>query len=85
MQPPDYKLEFSGNSAGRELEFRLDSACDTVLLLNDTNGTWHHDDDSNGNLDAKIRLPKASNGVYDIWVGTLNADNCDATLTIETF
>jgi DNA-binding transcriptional LysR family regulator len=84
-QAPDYKLEFSGNSAGRELEFRLDSACDTVLLLNDTNGTWHHDDDSNGNLDAKIRLPKASNGVYDIWVGTLNADNCDATLTIETF
>lgn len=84
-QAPDYKLEFSGNSAGRELEFRLDSACDTVLLLNDTNGTWYHDDDSNGNLDAKIRLPKAGNGVYDIWVGTLNADNCDATLTIETF
>jgi uncharacterized protein YdgA (DUF945 family) len=84
-QAPDYKLEFSGNSAGRELEFRLDSACDTILLLNDTSGTWYHDDDSNGNLDAKIRLPKAGNGVYDIWVGTLNADNCDATLTIETF
>jgi hypothetical protein len=84
-QAPDYKLEFSGNSAGRELEFRLDSACDTVLLINDINGTWYHDDDSNGNLDAKIRLPKAGNGVYDIWIGTLNADNCDATLTIETF
>jgi uncharacterized protein YdgA (DUF945 family) len=84
-QAPDYKLEFSGNSAGRELEFRLDSACDTILLLNDTSGTWYHDDDSNGNLDAKIRLPKAGNGVYDIWVGTLNEDSCDATLTIETF
>jgi len=84
-QAPDFKLEFSGNSSGRELEFRLDSACDTILLLNDTNGTWHHDDDSNGHLDARIRLPKAANGVYDVWIGTLNSDNCDATLTMETF
>jgi hypothetical protein len=85
MEAPDFKLNFSGNSAARELEIRVDSACDSILLLNDTSGTWHHDDDSNGSLDAKIRLPKAVNGVYDIWVGTLTTDTCDATLTIETF
>ena len=67
------------------MEFRLDSKCDTILLINDTSGAWHHDDDSNGNLNAKIRLPKARDGIYDIWAGTLSADTCDATLTIETF
>ena len=85
MDAPDFKLNFSGNSAARELEIRVDSNCDSILLLNDTSGTWHHDDDSNGSLDAKIRLPKAVNGVYDIWVGTLTTDTCDATLTLETF
>jgi hypothetical protein len=82
---PDFTLTFSGNSVGRAIEFRLNTECDSILLINDASGTWHYDDDSNGSLDAKIRLAKAQNGVYDIWVGTRYTGTCNANLTIETF
>jgi hypothetical protein len=85
MTAPDFTMSFSGNSTGRELEFRLESECDSILMVNDSNGNWHYDDDSNGSLDAKIRLPKAANGAYDIWVGTRYSGTCNATLIIETF
>jgi hypothetical protein len=82
---PDFTMTFSGNSVGRALEFRLNTECDSILLINDANGNWHYDDDSNGGLDAKIRLAKAANGTYDIWIGTRYTGNCNATLTFETF
>jgi len=85
MAAADFSLTFSGNSAGRALEFRLDSECDSILLVNDASGSWHYDDDSNGDMDAKLRLAKAADGVYDIWVGTRYSGNCNATLVIETF
>lgn len=85
MSAPDFSVTFSGNSAGRALEFRLNSECDSILLVNDASGNWHYDDDSNGSLDAKLRLAKAANGIYDVWVGTRYSGNCNATLVIETF
>ncbi|MDO8907793.1 MAG: hypothetical protein Q7W55_04745 [Pseudohongiella sp.] len=85
MTAPDFTMTFSGNSTGRELEFRLDTECDSVLMINDASGNWHYDDDTNGSLDAKIRLPKAANGIYDIWVGTRYSGTCNATLILETF
>ena len=85
MESPDFTLSFSGNSSGRALEFRLDTECDSILLVNDANGKWHYDDDSNGSLDAKIRLNKAANGSYDVWVGTRYSGTCSATLIAETF
>jgi hypothetical protein len=85
MEAPDFTLSFSGNSSGRALEFRLDTECDSILLINDANGNWHYDDDSNGSLDAKIRLNKAANGSYDVWVGTRYSGTCSATLIAETF
>ena len=85
MTAPDFTLNFSNNAVGRALEFRLDTDCDSILLVNDANGIWHYDDDSNGLLDAKLRLSKAANGIYDIWVGTRFAGNCNATLILETF
>lgn len=81
---PDFTLAFSANS-GRAIEFRVDSECDSIILINDASGNWHYDDDSNGSLDAKLRLVKAANGTYDIWVGTRYAGTCSASLTIETF
>ncbi|MDP2127792.1 MAG: hypothetical protein Q8K97_10470, partial [Pseudohongiella sp.] len=80
-----FTMTFSGNSTGRELEFRLDTECDSVLMINDASGNWHYDDDTNGSLDAQIRLPKAANGIYDIWVGTRYSGTCNATLILETF
>lgn len=82
---PDFTLNFYGNTLGRALEFRVISSCDTILLVNDSNGNWHYDDDSNGNLDALLRLEKARDGTYDIWIGSYADNNCSAELTLETF
>lgn len=80
---PDFELLFQGN--GFELEFRVESECDSVLLINTGAANWYWDDDDNGNLDAKIRLTRASDGWYDIWIGTIGSDNCNARLILETF
>ena len=62
---PDYELNFRGN--GYELEFRVESECDSILLINTGSGNWYWDDDDNTEsaLDAKIRLTRPSDGWYD--------------------
>ncbi|MCB1406017.1 MAG: hypothetical protein KDK01_07070 [Rhodobacteraceae bacterium] len=82
---PDFDLNFSGNGMGRDLEFRVNAQCDTVLLINDARGQWHFDDDGGDGLNARLRLPSAPEGDYDIWVGTYGSSTCQATLTLETF
>lgn len=82
---PDFDLALTDNAAGRELEFRVNANCDTVLLVNDATGQWHFDDDSGGNLNPLIRLRYAPAGAYDIWIGTYSPATCQATLTLETF
>lgn len=81
---PDFTIGFTGNAGGRALEFRVISDCDSVLLVNGAGGEWYFDDDSNGNLDARIRINRAAEGIYDIWVGSLGA-TCQARLMVETF
>jgi hypothetical protein len=81
---PDFELTFSGNGMRRALEFRVRSACDTVLLVNDAGGAWHYNDDDSGN-DPRIRIEAAAEGLYDIWVGTFGPQTCDAELIVETF
>jgi len=84
-EAPDFELQFRGN--GYELEFRVESNCDSVLLINTGSGNWYWDDDDNTDsaLDAKIRLTNASDGLYDIWIGTIGDEVCDARLILETF
>ena len=84
-QAPDFELTYQGS--GYALEFRVESECDTVLLINTGAANWYWDDDDNleSPLDARIRLTRASNGVYDIWIGTIGQDNCNAKLILETF
>jgi hypothetical protein len=36
-------------------------------------------------MDPQISLTRPSNGWLDVWVGTYDASNCDAVLTLETF
>jgi hypothetical protein len=81
---PDFELWFESNGQ-YDLEFRIDSECDSVLLINTAAGNFYFDDDDNGNLDAKIRLSAPSQGLYDIWIGTLGPSTCNAQLTIESF
>lgn len=81
---PDFKLYFVQD--GRyQLEFRVVSRCDSMLLINTGGANWYWDDDDNGDLDPKIRLTRPSEGWYDIWIGTIGPDNCDAVLIIESF
>ncbi len=80
---PDFELYYQGN--GYELEFRVESECDSILLINTGAANWYWDDDDNGNLDAKIRLTRASDGWYDIWIGTIGPETCNARLILESF
>ena len=82
---PDFDLTVTDNSAARELEFRVEADCDTVLLVNDANGAWHFNDDDGDSLTSRIRLTTAPAGAYDIWVGTFNPASCQAMLVLETF
>ncbi|WP_039017801.1 hypothetical protein [Halocynthiibacter namhaensis] len=82
---PDFSFTMNQLS-GYELEFRVVSDCDSVLLVNSATGTWLFDDDGNGNADPKIRMSGAqTEGVYDVWIGTYNGSQCNATLTVESF
>jgi non-specific serine/threonine protein kinase len=81
---PDFELYFVQD--GRfQLELRVVSECDSILLVNTGGGNWYWDDDDAGNLDAKIRLTRPSQGWYDIWIGTVDGRLCNAKLILESF
>lgn len=80
---PDFTITYAGD--GRALEFRVQSQCDATLLVNDPAADWHYDDDGNGNLDPKLRISSARSGIYDVWIGTIAENTCQAQLIVETF
>lgn len=82
---PDFDLNYIDLGMGRDLEFRVNASCDSVLLVNDARGQWHFDDDGGDGLNSRLRIPNAPGGAYDIWVGTYGPATCQATLTLETF
>jgi hypothetical protein len=77
---PDFKLNYT---AGKYvLTIRAESTADTTLLINLPDGTWVADDDSGGNQNPLLKFNNPQSGRYDIWVGTFNKDNANATLII---
>ena len=82
---PNFTLQYDALTYGRDLEFRVETDCDTTLLINDSTGEWHFNDDANGTLQPAMRLPNAPSGQYDIWVGTFGSSSCQATLVAESF
>jgi hypothetical protein len=80
---PDFSLNYTADE-DYDLEFRATGDCDVVLLVNDNTSTWHFVDDTNG-TDATLRLPNATDGRFDIWIGTYGEDTCDGNLGVETF
>lgn len=85
IQRPDFSFQFNANQRRRDLEFRVRGDCDTVLLVNDASGRWHFNDDADGTLHPRLRLPSAREGRYDVWVGTYGTSTCRARMTVETF
>lgn len=68
-----------------DLEVQTIADCDTVLLVLDPDGRWFFDDDSGDDTQEELRIPGAPSGEYEIWVGTLDGDYCDAKVKLETF
>jgi len=82
---PNFTVQYDSLNLGRDLEFRVQTDCDTTLLINDSNGSWHFNDDEDGTLQPRLRLANAPSGQYDLWVGTYSDQSCQATLVVETF
>lgn len=83
-QAPDFELNYY-KDANYSLEIRVVSNCDSVLLINDGDGDWFYDDDSNGNSDAALHINNPASGLYDIWIGTFGPQTCSARLELETY
>ncbi|MGI3183452.1 hypothetical protein [Nioella aestuarii] len=82
---PHFTITIRGLT-GYQLEFSVESNCDSVMLINTADGNLYFDDNANGNRDPKIRLTRpAGDGIYDIWIGTYNGTICDGRLIMETF
>ena len=82
---PSFSINYDARNLGRDLEFRVQSQCDTTLLINDAGASWHFNDDADGSLSPRLRLAGAPSGRYDVWVGTFGGQSCQATLIAETF
>ena len=81
---PDLSLQYDDAGQGRLLDLRVQADCDTTLLVNLPDGQYIFADDEDG-LNPVIRIQAADGGLYDIWVGTIDAANCASILQIETF
>ena len=63
---PDFDLYWNGASAA--LTIGVNSAYDTVLLINAPDGQWYYSDDASG-TNPGITFTNPQPGLYDIWVG----------------
>ena len=84
ISQPDFEFTFQNDQGYGRLEISVQANCDTVLLVNDANGNWHFNDDTNG-LQPQVDVYGAPSGVYDVWVGTYGGSTCNATLELETW
>lgn len=69
---PDYILDYS--EAANFLRLYVTAQGDTTLVVNDANGRWHCNDDSNGGTNPMVDIRNPPSGQYDIWVGSYEAN-----------
>lgn len=69
---PDFRLNWSGNSAQLRIYFRTDQAgADTTLIINEPDGDWICNDDFDSTTrNPMVILNNPIQGQYDIWVGS---------------
>lgn len=80
-EAPDFDLYYEGNDS--LLYIYVDNASeDTVMLVNTPDGEWLFSDDGNG-VNPGIVFQGPSNGLYDIWVGSMNGEHVDVDLIIS--
>lgn len=78
----DYEVTYTrrGNRPP-PLIFRVRSSGDTTLVINDANGNWQCNDDTNG-FDPEVTFEDPASGVYDIWVGSYDGQMHSAQLQV---
>jgi hypothetical protein len=82
-QAPDYRVNWTAGGTGLPLIFSVQSEADTVLLINDAEGNWLCNDDTNG-LNPAISIANPPSGQYDVWVGTYaQGDLQDSVLSVS--
>jgi len=81
-QRANHTFILTDNPQNGNLEFRVSSSCDPVLLVYGPNGQWHYNDDSNG-LNPRLTIAGAAPGAYDVWVGTFGSQTCNVTLEAQ--
>jgi len=78
---PDVRLNWTAGSSA--LRIAVCSSADTSLIINDSSGNWHCDDDTEG-TNPVVTMDSPPAGQYDIWVGTYEDGNPQsAALTIS--
>ncbi len=78
---PDVELTYRDNG-NYPLVFTFNSSGDTTLVINAPDGNWYCDDDSDGNLNPRVTFNSPQGGVYDIFVGTVDGEMSNGTLSI---
>jgi hypothetical protein len=82
---PSHTFYLSGTE-GYRLDLTVDASCDSTMLVHAADGSWHFNDDGNGNLDPAISLaqPNQTTGRVDVWVGSYGGATCAAALNLQT-
>lgn len=82
IEAPDFTLSLASNPGMGDLNLRVESQCDPVMIVHDSMGRWHFSDDAE-DLNPALMIPSAEPGEYDIWVGTYGQQTCPAALVVE--
>lgn len=80
---PDFELRVTGMARYGRLRLSVEGECDTLLLVNGTQGGWYLDDNSYGN-DPMIEFNRNLEGTYDVWVATAAPQPCAAVLVVQS-
>lgn len=60
-----------------------DAQCEPRLAVRTLDGLWHFGEQANGR--REVTIWGAPDGPLQVWVGSGTQDQCEATLTLETF
>jgi hypothetical protein len=77
---PDVRINYT--SGDFPLIFSVTSHADTTLVINAPNGSWYCDDDAGG-LNPMYQFGSPESGAYDVFIGSYEDENADATLAIS--
>ena len=81
-EAPDFDVYYTPQKSSSLYIYVEQASGDAVLLVNGPSGTWYFNDDSNG-LNPGLVFSDPADGLYDIWVGSLDEEVLTATLVIS--